>query len=397
MTPPEIADVAAVLAEVPVIDGHNDLPWALRTLVDYDLDALEVGARGERTHTDIPRLRDGGVGGQFWSVYAPGTLSPLAAVTATFEQIDCVHQLIARYADQLALATTAAQVHQAQAQGRIASLLGAEGGHCIGNSLGTLRMMRALGVRYLTLTHNQNNDWADSATDVPRHGGLNDFGIAVVREMNRIGMLVDLSHVAPSTMHAALDVTSAPPIFSHSGARAVCDHPRNVPDDLLTRLAAADGVCMVTFVPRFVSPAARDWDLRVQDLAEAAGIPASYLHAYDDFSQQYAEADPAPLATLADVVAHVEHVREVAGIDHIGLGGDYDGVDRLPEGLRDVTGYPSLLAALAERGWSSADLTKLTGRNILRVLDAADEVARSLDGTPPGRARLTDAMGADGS
>ncbi len=384
---PEL-DIAATLAEHPVIDGHNDLPWALRELVDYDLDALDVTARGDRTHTDLPRLREGGVGGQFWSVFAPGTLAPAEAVTATFEQIDVVHQLIARYGDHLAFADSAEQVRQAWARGKIASLLGAEGGHSIHNSLGTLRMMRALGVRYLTLTHNQNNDWADSATDEPRHGGLSAFGVEVVREMNRIGMLVDLSHVAPSTMHAALDVTSAPPIFSHSSARAICDHPRNVPDDVLERLRAAGGVCMVTFVPRFVSPAQRAWDLAAQEVAASAGIQVNDHSAYEEFSRTYAVDHPAPLATIDDVVAHLEHVREVAGIDHVGIGGDYDGVDRLPEGLRDVTGYPRLLAALAARGWSPAELGKLTSGNILRVLDVADEVVRDLAAAPPGRARL---------
>lgn len=381
-------DLSGLLATAPVIDGHNDLPWALRELVDYDLDSLDVSVRGTRTQTDLPRLRAGGVGAQFWSVYAPGTLAPAEAVTATFEQIDLVHQLIRRYADQLTFATTAAHVRQAVSAGRIASLLGAEGGHCIHNSLGTLRMMRALGVRYLTLTHNQNNDWADSATDQPRHGGLTAFGVEVVREMNRIGMMVDLSHVAPATMHAAMDSTAAPPIFSHSSARAVCDHPRNVPDDVLTRLAGLDGICMVTFVPRFVSPAVRDWDLEVHAAAEAAGVQANDLQAYERFSAGYAARHPAPLATLEDVLAHLQHVREVAGVDHVGLGGDYDGVDRLPEGLRDVTGYPRLLAALSEHGWSAAELAKLTSGNILRVLEATDEVAAGLAERPPGRARL---------
>ncbi len=381
-------DIPALLATNPVLDGHNDLPWALRERVDYDLDAIDIAARGDRTHTDLPRLREGGVGGQFWSVYAPGTLSPIDAVTATFEQIDVVHHLLQRYAADLAFATTVTDIRAAWETGRIASLLGAEGGHCIGNSLGVLRMMRALGVRYLTLTHNQNNDWADSATDVPRHGGLNAFGCEVVREMNRIGMLVDLSHVAPATMHAAMDVTAAPPIFSHSSARAVCDHPRNVPDDVLERLRDLGGVCMVTFVPRFISSSVRSWDEAVHAAAEGAGIQANDLAAYTAFSRTYAADDPAPLATLEDVVAHVEHIREVAGPDHIGLGGDYDGVDRLPEGLRDVSGYPALLGALADRGWSATDLAKLTSGNILRVLDAADATAAGLADQPPSRARL---------
>lgn len=372
MTP---ADVADLLTADPVFDGHNDLPWELRELAGYDFDALDVGARTTRTHTDLPRLRAGGVGAQFWSVYVPGTLAPNDAVTGTLEQIDAVHALTRRYADRLALATTAEDVRRAWAQGRIASLLGAEGGHSIDNSLGTLRAFRALGVRYLTLTHNQNTDWADSATDTPRHGGLSDFGRRVVAEMNRIGMLVDLSHVAPATMHAAMDVTTTAPIFSHSSARAICDHPRNVPDDVLLRLAGLGGVCMVTFVPRFVSPALREWDLRAQAAAEAAGVATNDHAAYTAFSRTYAESHPAPRATLEDVVAHCEHVREVAGIDHIGLGGDYDGVDRLPDGLEDVSCYPNLIAALADRGWSRQDLGKLTSRNILRVLQAADDSA----------------------
>ena len=368
-------ELADLLGADPVFDGHNDLPWELRELVGYDFDALDVGVRTTRTHTDLPRLREGGVGAQFWSVYVPGTLAPNDAVTGTLEQIDAVHALTRRYADRLALATTADDVRRAWADGKIASLLGAEGGHSIDNSLGTLRTFRALGVRYLTLTHNQNNDWADSATDTARHGGLTDFGRQVVAEMNRIGMLVDLSHVAPTTMRAAMDVTTAPPIFSHSSARAVCDHPRNVPDDVLGRLAGLHGVCMITFVPRFVSPVLREWDLQAHAAAEAAGVATNDHAAYTAFSRTYAESHPAPRATLADVVAHCEHVREVAGIDHIGLGGDYDGVDRLPDGLEDVSCYPKLLAALADRGWSRDDLGKLTSRNILRVLQAADDAA----------------------
>lgn len=367
--------VTAVLARSPVFDGHNDLPWELRELAGYDFDALDVGVRGIRTHTDLPRLREGGVGAQFWSVFVPATLAPVDAVTATLEQIDAVHSLIRRYADRLAFADTAADVRAAWATGRIASLLGAEGGHCIHNSLGTLRMLRRLGVRYLTLTHNQNTDWADAATDEPRVGGLSEFGREVVREMNRIGMLVDLSHVAPSTMHAAMDVVTAPPIFSHSSARAVCDHPRNVPDDALVRLAGLGGVCMATFVPAFVSPAVLAWDEEARAVATAEGLDVRDHAATSEFRRTYRARHPAPHATIADVVAHLEHIREVAGVDHVGLGGDYDGTADLPVGLEDVTGYPRLLDALADRGWSGADLAKLTSGNILRVLDAADAAA----------------------
>lgn len=369
--------VTAVLARSPVFDGHNDLPWELRELAGYDFDALDVGVRGIRTHTDLPRLREGGVGAQFWSVFVPATLAPVDAVTATLEQIDAVHSLIRRYADRLAFADTAADVRAAWATGRIASLLGAEGGHCIHNSLGTLRMLRRLGVRYLTLTHNQNTDWADAATDEPRVGGLSEFGREVVREMNRIGMLVDLSHVAPSTMHAAMDTTAAPPIFSHSSARAVCDHPRNVPDDVLARLAGLDGVCMATFVPAFVSSSVRAWDAQARAAATVEGVDVRDYVAMTSFRRTYAARHPAPRATIADVVAHLDHLREAAGIDHVGLGGDYDGTDDLPDGLEDVTGYPRLLDALADEGWSASDLAKVTSGNILRVLDAADEVATS--------------------
>lgn len=373
-TSPWVNDVVReVLADHPVWDGHNDLPWEMRTLVNYDLGALDVGVRGDRTHTDLPRLREGGVGAQFWSVFVPAQLAGDAAVVATLEQIDFVHTLTARYADRLALARTGADVDAARSRGRIASLLGAEGGHSIASSLGTLRMLYAVGVRYLTLTHNDNVPWADSATDEPVLGGLSAFGREVVREMNRIGMLVDLSHVSGDTMRDALATTTSPAMFSHSSARAVCDHPRNVPDDVLAQLPGNGGLCMVTFVPKFVSPAVREWDLEASDAAREVGVdPANYT-AYAEFCRARALELPPPTATIADVVRHLEHVREVAGIDHIGLGGDYDGVDRLPDGLDDVTGYPRLLSALAERGWSGGDLGKLTWSNMRRVLGDVEQ------------------------
>jgi membrane dipeptidase len=285
--------------------------------------------------------------------------------------------MVARYADRLAFARTADDVEAAWASGRIASLLGAEGGHSINNSLATLRMLHVLGVRYLTLTHNSNVDWADSATDVPVHDGLSAFGVEVVREMNRIGMLVDLSHVSADTMRDALRVAEVPAIFSHSSARAVCDSPRNAPDDVLESLRDNGGVCMVTFVPTFVSPQAAAWRQELNDVAAGQGITPADA-AYMEFYDTYAAAHPTPKATLGDVVRHVQHVREVAGIDHVGLGGDYDGVATLPEGLEDVTGYPRLLAALADLGWSDDDLGKLTSGNILRVLRDAEAGARSL-------------------
>ena len=288
-----------------------------------------------------------------------------------------------------------ADVERARSQGRIASLMGAEGGHSIDSSLGTLRMLYALGVRYLTLTHNDNVPWADSATDEPVLGGLSPFGREVVREMNRLGMLVDLSHVSADTMRDALDATEAPVVFSHSSARAVCDHPRNVPDDVLARLAGNGGVCMVTFVPTFVSPAVREWGLETLDAATEAGVDVDD----DDGVRRLRGRAPAPRtrcprATLEDVVVHCEHVREVAGVEHIGLGGDYDGVDVLPDGLEDVSGYPRLLAALADRGWSDADLARLAGGNALRVLGEAEERAREIGATRgPSLARIEDLDG----
>ncbi len=305
----------------------------------------------------------------------PTRLPGADAVTATLEQVDACHRMVERYADRLALATTADEVEAAWRSGRIASLLGAEGGHSIDCSLGVLRSLFDLGVRYLTLTHNDNTPWADSATDEPAVGGLSPFGVEVVREMNRLGMMVDLSHVAATTMRAALDATEAPVVFSHSSARAVTDHPRNVPDDVLERLPGNGGLCMVTFVPSFVSGACAEWDLEFRRQCADRGIDHLEPSA---FAEEYKRVTPEPVATLADVVAHCEHVREVAGIDHVGLGGDYDGTDRLPTGLEDVTGYPRLLAALADRGWSSDDLARLTCRNLLRVMRGVESVAADL-------------------
>jgi membrane dipeptidase len=367
--------IAALLGKHPVWDGHNDLPWELREQSAYDLSAVDIAQRLTTTHTDLPRLREGGVGAQFWSVYVPAQLQGGAAVTATLEQIDCVHRMAERYPDTLRLALTAADVEQAWADGRIASLMGAEGGHSIDESLAVLRMLHALGVRYMTLTHNDNVPWADSATDDEVLGGLSPFGEDVVREMNRLGMLVDLSHTSAGTMRHALRITSAPVIFSHSSARAVCDVPRNVPDDVLAALATNGGVCMVTFVPQFVSPAVAEWRATGAEAAAAQGIKNTDLGAFEPFIAEWRTRHPQPRTTLADVVAHVEHVREVAGVDHVGLGGDYDGTPTLPEGLEDVTGYPRLLSALADNGWSDADLGKLTSGNALRLLRDAESVA----------------------
>jgi len=340
--------VAEALARTPVIDGHNDLAWASREDADapYSVEGLGGDAPHGRFHTDIPRLRAGGVGAQFWSVYVPVELAGADAVTATLEQIDFVQRLVARYPDDLVLARTGEDVRRAWAGGRIASLIGAEGGHSIDGSLAVLREFARLGVRYLTLTHSTNTPWADSATDEPEHGGLTEFGREVVREMNRIGMLVDLSHVSADTMRDALDTTSAPVIFSHSSCRAECAHPRNVPDDILRRLPDNGGVVMISFPPMFLS---------------------------DEYAAWYAAGGvgPTPVVTIDDAVRHIEHARDVAGIAHIGLGGDYDGFEDFPEGMADVTAYPRLLTRLAERGWSATDLARLTGGNILRVLDEA--------------------------
>jgi membrane dipeptidase len=372
--------LTALLEKHPVWDGHNDLPWELREQASYDLDAVDVAQRLTTTHTDLPRLRDGGVGAQFWSVYVPSSLAGGAAVTATLEQIDCVHRMVRKYPETLQLARTAADVEQAWNDGRIASLMGAEGGHSIDESLAVLRMLYTLGVRYMTLTHNDNVPWADSGTDKEVLGGLSPFGEDVVREMNRLGMLVDLSHTSAGTMRHALRVTSAPAIFSHSSARSVCDVPRNVPDDVLGTLATNGGVCMVTFVPQFVSPAVAAWRAEGAEAAAAEGIRNTDIGAFEPFMKQWRAAHPQPRTTLSDVVAHVEHVREVAGVDHVGLGGDYDGTPTLPEGLEDVTGYPTLLAALADNGWSDADLGKLASGNMLRVLRDAELVAAQTEG-----------------
>ncbi|WP_307056285.1 dipeptidase [Streptomyces achromogenes] len=376
--PTSLAAARELLREFPVADGHNDLPWALREQVRYDLDARDIAAdQHAHLHTDIPRLRAGGVGAQYWSVYVRSDLPD--AVPATLEQIDCVRRLVARHPRDLRAALTAADMEAARAEGRIASLMGAEGGHSIANSLGTLRGLYALGVRYLTLTHNDNVDWADSATDEPAVGGLSAFGREVVREMNREGMLVDLSHVAAITMRDALDATSAPVIFSHSSARAVCDHPRNIPDDVLERLPANGGMAMVTFVPKFVLQAAVDWTAAADDNMRAHGFhhldttpEAMKVH------RAFEETRPRPIATVATVADHLDHMREVAGVDHLGIGGDYDGTAFTPEGLNDVSGYPRLIAELLDRGWSAADLAKLTWQNAVRVLGAAEDVARDL-------------------
>jgi membrane dipeptidase len=364
-----------MLGRFPLIDGHNDLPWEIRE--KYASDPVKAGLAGPvpDTQTDLPRLADGGVGGQFWSVYVPADLAGDAAVTAVFEQVDLVHRMIAAYPGRFGLALTAADVESAFAAGKIASLLGAEGGHCINNSLGVLRCLRALGVRYLTLTHNDNVGWADSATDVPGCGGLSGFGREVVGEMQRLGMLVDLSHVAVSTMNAALDVAAVPVIFSHSAARALTDHPRNVPDDVLVRLAANGGVCMVAFVPFFVSTECASWFTALKTHAAARGLDPDNLSAVFGLLPDWEKSNPAPVATLSQVADHIDHVRQVAGVAHVGIGGDFDGTPVLPQGLDDVSRYPALFAELRRRRWSEPDLAALAGGNILRVMRDAESWA----------------------
>jgi membrane dipeptidase len=381
--PDTLARARELLAASPLVDGHNDLPWAAREQVWYDFDALDIAQRVPTTQTDLPRLAEGGVGGQFWSVFVPSTLQGDSAVTATLEQIDGVHRMIGTYAGRLALARTAEEVERANASGRIASLLGAEGGHSIGCSLGALRLLHVLGVRYMTLTHNDNTPWADSATDVPAAGGLTEFGREVVREMNRLGMMVDLSHVAATTMRRALETTDAPVIFSHSSALALCDTPRNVPDDVLEALPANGGICMVTFVPEFVSPATAAWRVEAAAAAAEVGVDAKDWEAFGVFTASWTAEHPKPDATIDQVVAHLEHVREVAGIDHVGIGGDYDGTDTFPVGLEDVSCYPRLVAALLDRGWSRDDVAKLVRSNTLRVMRDVEDVARDLQTTRP--------------
>jgi len=381
---------------MPIIDGHNDLPMQLRGRHGYRVDGLDQPR--PPLQTDIPRLRAGGVGGQFWSVYVPSDLPEPEAAVATMEQIDAVYRMTAAYPDDLAIAYSADDVERIIATGRIASLIGIEGGHSIATSLGVLRAFARLGVRYMTLTHNHHTSWADSAAAEPEHNGLNDAGRAVVREMQRIGMLVDLSHVAPVTMHAALDTAFAPVIFSHSGTRALHDHPRNVPDDVLLRLRDNGGVVQLTFVAPFVSPEARDWNLAADAERARLGLtdplagwpraprpgedPAT-VPAWPDTDpmaepalRAWLAANPKPAATVAQVADHVEHARDVAGVDHVGIGGDFDGTTELPDGLADVSGYPRLLAELTSRGWSEADLGKLAGGNILRVLRDSERLAQ---------------------
>jgi membrane dipeptidase len=369
----------ALLRQVPLIDGHNDLPWQYRQKASQDVWAMDIAQPQPELHTDIARLREGMVGAQFWSVYVPASMQGKEAVRATMEEIDIVYQLARRYPDTFQLALTADEVEAAFKAGKIASMMGMEGGHSIDSSMGALRMMYQLGARYMTLTHSRNVPWADSATDSEKVGGLTPFGNEVVREMNRLGMLVDLSHVAPSAMHDALDVSEAPIIFSHSSARAVCDHARNAPDDVLKRLPQNGGVIMVTFVPDFISEQVRLHSARHNaERTRLRALPGSSDASVESGMKSWDQANPAPRATLAQVADHIDHIRKTAGVDHIGLGGDYDGIETVPQGLEDVSKYPALIAELIRRGYSDEDILKITGGNILRVMRQAEQVAARL-------------------
>lgn len=374
-----LARAQAAHRAVPLFDGHNDLPWAMRNNAGYDFDKLDIRQPQPKLHTDIPRLKTGMLGAQFWSVYVPATMAGQEAVRATLEQVNLVHLMVRRYPDTFEIASTADDVERIFKAGRIASMMGMEGGHSIDSSLPALHMFYRLGVRYMTLTHGRNVPWADSATDEPQLGGLSPFGEAVVREMNWMGMLVDLSHVSPDTMADAIRVSAAPVIFSHSSSRAICDVPRNVPDDILQKLPANGGVAMVTFVPGFLSNEVANHD----KVAQAQQQLFQTQHPNDAEAvrkamETWRAANPAPRATLAQIADHIDHIRKMSGIDHIGIGGDFDGISSVPEGMEDVSKYPALTAELLKRGYSDEDVRKILGLNVLRVMRSAEAVAKKM-------------------
>lgn len=384
------AVAAAALKAAPVFDGHNDVPWTLRqrtgnVLRDFDFhDTTDhVHATRGTMHTDLRRLREGRVGAQYWSVYVPSTPNEQLAVQQTVEQIDVMRRLAARYPRELTLAKNSAELEKAMKAGKIAGMLGIEGGQSIGSSLGVLREMHGMGVRYMTLTHNKNVPWADSGTDAPVHDGLSEFGVLVVREMNRIGMIVDLSHVSEATMRDALAESKAPVIFSHSSARGVTEHPRNVPDGVLPLVKANGGIVMVTFVPGFVSHAVRSHGLT--RTGEEARLKSQFPERPDAAKAALAawdKANPAPRATIKDVADHIDHIRKLIGVDHIGIGGDYDGIDTVVQGLEDVSTYPALFTELARRGYTQAELMQISNGNALRVLKAVEAYAANQTGQP---------------
>ena len=375
-----------ILRQTPLIDGHNDLPWRIRedSVARGDVSKYDI-RHHTPGHTDLQRLRQGMIGAQFWSVYTPGEYRDSGYARVQLEQIDIARRVIARYPDQLALALTSDDIKRDFKQGKIGSLLGLEGGHAIENSLGALRAYYDLGVRYMTLTHNVTLDWADAALDSAKHGGLTPFGDSVVREMNRLGMLVDLSHVSPGTMSDALNVTQAPVIFSHSGARALVDVPRNVPDSILRRVTVNGGIVMVPFVTGFVSPAVYLYDQStrpiITDLQKKYGKDTA---AITREINQWKATHPEPRATLSQVADQIDYVRKIAGVDHVGIGGDFDGITEVVQGLEDVSRYPYLFAELLRRGWSDADLRKLAGENLLRVFAQAEAVSRRLQRSDAG-------------
>lgn len=386
------ARVAKVLADTPLIDGHNDLPWELRARGDVDLrvdhSKQDKGKPGQTPlMTDIPRMRAGGMGGQFWSVWIPVSATGPAAVQMTLEEIDIVRSMVARYPEAFEMAYTADDIERIHREGRIASLIGIEGGHQINNSMAVLRQMYVLGARYMTLTHTANTDWADSATADPVHRGLTPFGKAVIGEMNRLGMMVDISHVSPDTMRQAIAASAAPVMFSHSGARALIDHPRDVPDDVLMLVAKSHGIVMVNFYSSYISAAKARWyaDLAAEKARfNAPPYGGLYIGQPERAKAALAEWErghPAPLATLGMVADHIEHIRKVAGIESVGIGSDFDGISITPEGLDAVDKYPTLLIELARRGWSDVELAAVAGGNMLRVMREAEAVAKRLQVT----------------
>ena len=378
-----IAEVKKLLHESPLIDGHNDVPWQYRKF-KAGFDAIDLsrdtGQLKAAMVTDIPRLRAGAVGGQFWSVYVPPDLPGPEAVQAVVEQIDVVHRMCARYPDAFELALTADDIERIHRKGKIASLIGMEGGHSINNSLAVLRMTFQLGARYMTLTHTKNTDWADAAGDETKHHGLTPFGEAVVREMNRLGMLVDLSHVTDETMRAALRVTKAPVIFSHSSAYALCKHPRNVPDDVLGMVKTNGGVVMVCFLPGYVTEGERAEFVATETEKERLRkIYPDNPELVESAMADWRGARPeVPAATLPDVADHIDHIRKVAGIDHVGIGSDFDGFHGAIKGLEDVSKYPALLAELLRRGYTKSEVRQVAGENLLRVMRGAERVAKEL-------------------
>ena len=387
------ARIDRILKATPLIDGHNDLPEQLRENYGMSVEGLSAGTDRLKTPlmTDMARLRQGRVGGQFWSVYIPSETTGDAAIRATLEEIDTVKRLVKAYPSDLELATTAADIVRIHKAGKVASLIGIEGGHQIGGSMAALRQFYDLGARYMTLSHFKNNEFADSATDDPKYHGLNDFGRAVVHEMNRLGMLVDLSHVSPETMSAAIRASRAPVIFSHSGARTVDDHPRNVPDDILGMTATNGGVVMVNFYSGYVSDAARKWN--AEEAAEEARLNSLFTGQPTEREaalKAWKRANPAPPVTVGQIADHIEHIAKVAGYDHVGLGGDLDGIpyEEAPPGMNSVAGYPLLFAELIRRGWSDQNLSKLAGGNVLRALRQAEAVAASMKNEPPSMATL---------